>query len=61
MLQTGDSIIAGKTFMLIVDKIIVTNTMHSFLEALATYFAAHYVFNLEYPAGTSATLEFIQR
>ncbi|KAK7117898.1 hypothetical protein R3I94_023194 [Phoxinus phoxinus] len=32
-----------------------------FLHGVAAFFSSYYVFNLEYPAAGSSTLEFIQR
>ena len=56
----GDSLLSAQRFELIVENIaVVKNGLCSFLEALMM--ASYYVFNMQYPADVSASLDFVQR
>ncbi|XP_048259396.1 uncharacterized protein LOC125384390 [Haliotis rufescens] len=59
----GDSVLAGKTYMLMCDRMVISpmDRIQSFMDAFSAFFASFYVFNLEYPPGASTTMEFIQR
>ena len=55
-----ESLSVATTFKVVIERRICYST-DDFFTAAAVMFAAYYVFNLEYAADTSATLEFIQR
>lgn len=47
--------------MIAVDKVVVNHLIADFQSALAYLFATYYVLNIQYPADSCVTLEFIQR
>jgi len=56
----GDKLHSATSFQLVVDRV-VTSSVETPLIAVALLFGAFFTFNIEYPAETAATLEFIQR
>ena len=44
-----------------VDGSIVNEAVEGFIEGFMLMFASYYIFNIAYPEGLAATLEFIQR
>ena len=48
-------------FMLVIDGKVVHQNITGFIQALSMLFASYFVFNIEYPAEATCTLEFIQR
>jgi hypothetical protein len=59
--QLDKDLLRCENYMLAIDQVIVCQGLKSFLSAFAILFAAFYVFNIEYPATASGTMEFIQR
>ncbi|XP_064477903.1 uncharacterized protein LOC135391542 isoform X1 [Ornithodoros turicata] len=57
----GDSAWCPSSFMLSVDKIVVTDLIDDFITAISVWFALHYVLNLVYAQESQALLEFLQR
>lgn len=58
---TGTKLLAGRKYMIAVDKVVVNHLIADFQSALAYLFATYYVLNIQYPADSCVTLEFIQR
>ena len=58
---TGDSVLAGKSYMVMCDRTAITDKSVGFIDSVSALFASYYVFNLEYQPGAASTLEFIQR
>jgi hypothetical protein len=61
---TGTSPIQGKAYAVSFDgkvAISIHPTSANFVTGLSVLFASYYVFNIEYEANASLTLEFIQR
>ncbi|TRY89934.1 hypothetical protein DNTS_033701, partial [Danionella cerebrum] len=58
---SGDTWSNGHWMLTIEGEVVCESTHPSFLSGLATFFAAFYVFNLEYPEEAACTMEFIQR
>ncbi|XP_046364951.1 uncharacterized protein LOC124141095 isoform X2 [Haliotis rufescens] len=56
----GDSVLAGKSYMVMCDRQILIPRCHSFMDSFSALFASYYIFNLQYQTGAAATLEFIQ-
>jgi len=57
----GDKLHSATAFQLVVDRVIVTSSVHTPLVAVALLFGSFFTFNIEFPPETAATLEFIQR
>ncbi|PIK56613.1 hypothetical protein BSL78_06469 [Apostichopus japonicus] len=57
----GTKLLAGRKYMIAVDKVVVNHLIADFQSALAYLFATYYVLNIQYPADSCVTLEFIQR
>ncbi|XP_071832157.1 uncharacterized protein [Apostichopus japonicus] len=57
----GTTLLAGRKYMIAVDKVVVNHLIADFQSALAYLFATYYVLNIQYPADSCVTLEFIQR
>ncbi|XP_071855016.1 uncharacterized protein [Apostichopus japonicus] len=58
---SGTTLLAGRKYMIAVDKVVVNHLIADFQSALAYLFATYYVLNIQYPADSCVTLEFIQR
>ncbi|XP_071854911.1 uncharacterized protein [Apostichopus japonicus] len=58
----GPTLLAGRHFGIVVDKVPVNNhKINDFAISLGMLFASFYAFNIEYPAKGAVTMEFIQR
>ncbi|KAK1168812.1 hypothetical protein AOXY_G9688 [Acipenser oxyrinchus oxyrinchus] len=57
----GDSLLTASRLMLSIDKVVVTEQLTNFVEALLMMFASYYCLNIHYPSELGATLEFLQR
>ena len=60
ILLIGETLLANRC-SLVVDGSIVNEAVEGFIEGLMLMFASYYIFNIAYPEGLAATLEFIQR
>lgn len=60
ILLIGETLLANRC-SLVVDGIIVNEAVEGFIEGIMLMFASYYIFNIAYPEGLAATLEFIQR
>lgn len=61
LLFEGSRLLTGTSYMVAVDRVVVSDLLTNFTTALALLFSTFYVFNIEYPPGGSVTMEFIQR
>ncbi|RXN37642.1 hypothetical protein ROHU_001863 [Labeo rohita] len=59
-LESGD-MMKPSGWLLSIEGHVVMGPYPFFLHGVAAFFSSYYVFNLEYPAAGSSTLEFIQR
>uniref|UniRef100_H2YVL5 Uncharacterized protein n=2 Tax=Ciona savignyi TaxID=51511 RepID=H2YVL5_CIOSA len=57
----GCSVLSASRFYIAVDKQVVIKDIILAEDALALLFASYYVFNIEYPANGTVTMEFLQR
>ncbi|XP_014673983.1 PREDICTED: uncharacterized protein LOC106814198 [Priapulus caudatus] len=57
----GPNAFLAKRFFLVIDKKVVNDDLHSFMDALKSLFASFYILNIRYSPGIAVTLEFMQR
>ena len=60
VLLIGETLLPNRC-SIVVDGIIVNEAVEGLIEGLMLMFASYYIFNIVYPEGLAATLEFIQR
>ncbi|CAL8274166.1 unnamed protein product [Merluccius merluccius] len=57
----GESPLKAEAYMVAVDRVVISERLSTFEEALHMMFFSYYIHNLDYPAELLATMEFLQR